>query len=328
LQVELGFYNNSAIFRVVPAFVAQWGISGDPALNAEWGERSIADDPVLGFNTVGTIAFAAAPSPNTRTTEVYVNLGNNTGLDSQGFAVFGRVTQGLGVLQQFAVSNISQSVYTTRGNSWVHQAYPDVNFITGMSLDEPLVPSVAVGVPTLSPTAGFPGGCDGSGSGAGPGGGTDGCVEANCSGANPPVQCALWCAACVPTITATCADIVCGGTCLVQNGVPICLTEAPTLTPTDQPTAPPVDPTTAPTTAVMRTEQAQNNAASAAASVGAFLIVVVGGMCLLNQCRSSETDASKYTAVGLTEELTPPGWDSEDEMEPTAYRGQTATTAL
>jgi peptidyl-prolyl cis-trans isomerase A (cyclophilin A) len=91
--VENRFYDGQRLFRVVPGFVVQWGISGVPKVASAWQNATIPDDPVEHSNTPGTITFATA-GPNTRTTQVFVNLGSNAFLDSQGFAPFGLVTSG------------------------------------------------------------------------------------------------------------------------------------------------------------------------------------------------------------------------------------------
>ena len=89
--------NRAGFFRVVPGFVVQFGIAGLPSVSAAWEPLNIKDDPVLLSNTVGTIAFATA-GPDTRTTQVYINLGDNSRLDKDGFAPFGVVTKGMNVV--------------------------------------------------------------------------------------------------------------------------------------------------------------------------------------------------------------------------------------
>jgi cyclophilin family peptidyl-prolyl cis-trans isomerase len=92
--VSSGFFDNSRFFRVVAGFIAQFGIAGDPKVTAAWKDRTIPDDPVRQSNTRGTIAYAMT-GPNTRATQVYINLADNSRLDAQGFAPIGRVTSGM-----------------------------------------------------------------------------------------------------------------------------------------------------------------------------------------------------------------------------------------
>ena len=96
--VRAHFFDGVRFFRVVPGFVVQFGISGYPAVSSAWQSESIPDDPVKASNVRGSITFADA-GPNTRTTQVFVNLTNNSSsLDSQGFAPFGKVTKGMNVV--------------------------------------------------------------------------------------------------------------------------------------------------------------------------------------------------------------------------------------
>lgn len=93
---KMGFYNNNAFFRALKGFVVQWGINGDPQVNKSWSEISMPDDPPKVSNKTGTIVFAKTSEPNSRTTQVFVNLGDNSAsLDPQGFTPFGEVIQGL-----------------------------------------------------------------------------------------------------------------------------------------------------------------------------------------------------------------------------------------
>lgn len=92
--VESGFYDGARYFRVVPGFVVQFGIAADPAVHAMWSDRPIADDPVVASNERRTVTFATA-GPNTRTTQLFVNLGPNASLDAQGFAPIGQVREGM-----------------------------------------------------------------------------------------------------------------------------------------------------------------------------------------------------------------------------------------
>jgi peptidyl-prolyl cis-trans isomerase A (cyclophilin A) len=93
--VALHYYDGNAFYRVISGFVAQWGLNPDPKVTAQWLHRAIPDDPVRQSNTAGRVSFATS-GKNTRTTEVFVNLGDNRRLDRMGFAPFGEVTAGLG----------------------------------------------------------------------------------------------------------------------------------------------------------------------------------------------------------------------------------------
>ncbi len=95
-----GFYDGCKFFRVLPGFVVQWGMNGNPAVTAAWRQATIPDDPVVQGNEAGTIAFAKPNAPNSRTTQVFVNLGDNGNLDRMGFPAFGRVVRGMDVVRK------------------------------------------------------------------------------------------------------------------------------------------------------------------------------------------------------------------------------------
>jgi peptidyl-prolyl cis-trans isomerase A (cyclophilin A) len=88
--VQIGYFNDVAFFRVIDGFMAQTGIHGDPRVNAVWRDRSIPDDPRHQSNTRGMVSFATS-GPNSRTTQFFINFGDNSNLDPMGFSPFGRV---------------------------------------------------------------------------------------------------------------------------------------------------------------------------------------------------------------------------------------------
>src|SRR5665213_414599 len=97
--VSSGYFTDIAFFRVVPGFMCQFGMSGDPAVTAKWRQANIPDDLVKGSNTRGTITFAMG-GPNTRTTQLFINFGDNSRLDSMGFPPFGKVIEGMDVVDK------------------------------------------------------------------------------------------------------------------------------------------------------------------------------------------------------------------------------------
>ena len=130
--VERGFYDDQRFFRVVPGFVVQWGMSGDPAVTAQWADARIADDPVATSNVRGTISFAATSAPGSRTTQIFVNLGDNTNLDEMGFAPFGRVVQGIEVVDAINAEygqSPDQSEIRRAGNQYLVREFPRLDHI-------------------------------------------------------------------------------------------------------------------------------------------------------------------------------------------------------
>jgi peptidyl-prolyl cis-trans isomerase A (cyclophilin A) len=140
--VTNGFYNNGRFFRVIPGFMAQFGISGDPRISAAWREANIPDDPVKQSNGRGFVTFATA-GPNTRTTQVFINYADNQALDAMGFAPFGRVVSGMNVIDALyggygegapQGQGPAQGLIQRQGNSYLMQDFPKLDFIKSATI--------------------------------------------------------------------------------------------------------------------------------------------------------------------------------------------------
>ena len=137
--VRHGYYNGTKLFRVLPGFVVQWGMSGDPALNKVWHMARIPDDPVMASNEPGTITFAMA-GPNTRTTQLFINYKNNAGLDSQGFSPFGRVVEGMEVVESFndeygSTPASNQQRIGEEGDAFLDKHFPNLDAILSATIE-------------------------------------------------------------------------------------------------------------------------------------------------------------------------------------------------
>ncbi len=136
--VKMGFFDGARFFRIVPGFVVQFGLKGDPAVDGKWGEANFPDDPPAMPNTPATITFANR-GPGTRSTQVFINLGNNQRLDSQGFTPFGRVTEGMSVVTQFTAEYAEkpdQGRLRSEGNAYLQKEFPNLDYIKKASLIE------------------------------------------------------------------------------------------------------------------------------------------------------------------------------------------------
>ncbi|HYL27876.1 MAG TPA: peptidylprolyl isomerase [Candidatus Nitrosotalea sp.] len=130
--VKAKYYDGARFYRVVPGFVVQWGGAADPAVTQKW-DVTIPDDPVKGSNTRGTVAFAATGQPNSRTTHLFINLGDNAKLDAMGFAPIGHVVGG----GMDAVERIypgygeapNQDQIASQGNAYLKKEFPQLDYI-------------------------------------------------------------------------------------------------------------------------------------------------------------------------------------------------------
>jgi len=135
--VKRGFYDNARFFRVISGFMAQFGINGDPSIQAVWRSAQVRDDAVRESNRRGYITFATA-GPNTRTTQLFINLADNATLDKSGFAPFGRVVSGMDVVDKIhngygegapRGNGPDQGRIQMEGNRYLEQDFPRLDYI-------------------------------------------------------------------------------------------------------------------------------------------------------------------------------------------------------
>ena len=135
--VKNGYYDGLRFFRVVTGFMAQFGIHTQPAVNDAWERESsaIKDDPVQQSNQPGMVSFAMA-GPDTRTTQIFINYIDNSRLDRMGFAPFGKVIEGMNVVEELfneygegqpRGNGPSQELMNKEGDAYIEQSYPKLD---------------------------------------------------------------------------------------------------------------------------------------------------------------------------------------------------------
>ena len=141
--VKNGFFDNTRFFRVIPNFMVQFGISGDPALNTKWRVARIPDDRPAQSNTRGMVTFATS-GPNARTTQVFINFKNNSRLDALGFAPFGKVVSGMNVVDALNGEygegapdgrGPDQMRLQAEGNAYLARDFPRMDFIKKATIE-------------------------------------------------------------------------------------------------------------------------------------------------------------------------------------------------
>lgn len=137
-MVQAGFLDGVAFFRAISGFMVQFGIHGDPSVMAKWRSAPIADDPPAGqSNARGRVTFATA-GPNTRTTQLFINFGDNSRLDSMGFTPFGEVVSGMETVDKLFTgygegypggSGPDQGRIQAEGNAYLKKEFPKLDYI-------------------------------------------------------------------------------------------------------------------------------------------------------------------------------------------------------
>ncbi|HTS30590.1 MAG TPA: peptidylprolyl isomerase [Bryobacteraceae bacterium] len=142
--VKMGFYDGCYFFRYVRNFIVQFGINGDPKLNNQWKNVNLLDDPVKQSNVRGTLTYATA-GPRTRSTQLFINLRNNEGLDQQGFAPLGKVIKGMDVVDSLysaygdmpamGGAGPDPSMIESQGNQYLTEHFPRLDHIKKATIE-------------------------------------------------------------------------------------------------------------------------------------------------------------------------------------------------
>lgn len=136
--VKTSFFDQARFFRVVPGFVVQFGLPKDPKVAEEWRDKNISDDPVTQSNRRGYLTYAMR-GPGTRTTQLFINLSDNVPLDSQGFAPFGRVVEGMDVVQNLYSGygeSPQQPLIQSQGNAYLERQFPQLDYVKSARIEQ------------------------------------------------------------------------------------------------------------------------------------------------------------------------------------------------
>jgi peptidyl-prolyl cis-trans isomerase A (cyclophilin A) len=135
--VKLGFMQDLGFFRVVPGFVVQFGIHGNPQVSAAWRQAHIKDDPQSKqSNEAGTLTFAKS-GPDTRTTQLFINFKDNKNLDAMGFPPFGKVIQGMDVVESINKEygeRPNQGLVQAEGNEYLNREFPKLDYVQSATI--------------------------------------------------------------------------------------------------------------------------------------------------------------------------------------------------
>jgi peptidyl-prolyl cis-trans isomerase A (cyclophilin A) len=138
--VRAGFFTDAAFFRVIPGFMAQFGISARPEVSRIWANSNIQDDPVKESNTRGMVTFAQTSARNSRSTQLFINYGDNSRLNADRFAPFGEVTKGMDVVDKIYSGygeQPDQGLITSQGKAYLDRAFPRLDRIIRAVIESP-----------------------------------------------------------------------------------------------------------------------------------------------------------------------------------------------
>jgi len=142
--VKNGFFDDTRFFRNISGFMVQFGLNGDPAINAKWRVARIQDDKVTQHNTRGMITFATS-GPNARTTQVFINFADNSQLDGMGFAPFGKIVSGMDVVDKLYSgygegapngSGPDQNRIQMEGNAYLTKSFSKLDYVKKATIEK------------------------------------------------------------------------------------------------------------------------------------------------------------------------------------------------
>ncbi|HXD74673.1 MAG TPA: peptidylprolyl isomerase [Vicinamibacterales bacterium] len=141
-MVRAGYFTNVRFFRVIPNFMAQFGVSGDPAVNAAWEKARLTDDPANGQHNVrGMLTYGTTGQPNSRGTQLFINYKDNSYLDAQGFVPIGQVVEGMEAADMLnseygsAPQNNQQRI-VAEGNKYLQANFPKLDYIKTATIEK------------------------------------------------------------------------------------------------------------------------------------------------------------------------------------------------
>lgn len=132
-----GFFDENRFFRVLPGYIAQFGINDQKKVNEQWDAKPIPDDPARQSNARGTLVFTSS-GPNTRSHQLFINLKDNPKLDAQGFVPFGRVVSGMAVVDSLYDEygeTPQQQMIQALGNNYLLRMFPKLDYITTAKIE-------------------------------------------------------------------------------------------------------------------------------------------------------------------------------------------------
>jgi peptidyl-prolyl cis-trans isomerase A (cyclophilin A) len=141
--VKIGYFDDAAFFRNIENFMVQFGINGNPAVNKKWNRSNIKDDPVKQSNQRGYVTFAQKPSLNSRSTQIFINFGDNGQLDEQRFAPFGHIVEGMDVVESLYSGygegpprgrGPDQGRIQEEGNVYLKKDFPKLDYINSAQI--------------------------------------------------------------------------------------------------------------------------------------------------------------------------------------------------